>query len=470
MTDSPSPSVLARRVPTGITGLDTITRGGFFRAGLYIVVGRPGSGKTTLGNQVCFEHVRRGGRAVYVTLLAENHARMLSQMHGMRFFDEALVGAGLLYVNGFSALQSEGLAGLLAMLRRIVREHRADLLVLDGMMNAGAVGATSVEYKKFINELQTWVGMVGCTVLFLRSAGNDVAVEPEYTMVDGILELRSRRRGLESLRQLVIRKYRGTAYLEGAHPYEIASEGIVVYPRIEAQLDSYPAAAASQEQLSSGVPGLDALLGGGYPTGSSTLLLGASGVGKTTFGLHFVAEGARRREAALVFGFYEPPAEIIAVARALGLATDGWGVQGGPVALSWRSPAENILDELAYDLVLRVRGAGVKRLFIDGLNGFRACAYPERLPGFFAVLHQELRALGVTTMYSEEGTRLVLGEISGATSALFDNVIRLRHASEDGRPLRTLEIKKVRKQRHDRRRHAFEITGNGVVLGASEIG
>lgn len=464
-------STPVRRVASGIKGLDTITRGGFFRAGIYIVVGRPGSGKTTLGNQVCFEHVRRGGRAVYVTLLAENHARMLSQMHGMTFFDEALVGSSLLFVNGFSALESEGLSGLLALLRRIVREHRADLLVLDGLMHAGAVGATSVEYKKFINELQTWVGMVGCTVLFLRSAGNDVAVEPEYTMVDGILELRSRRRGLESLRQLVVRKYRGTGYLEGAHPYQITNEGIVVYPRIEAQLDSYPVQTVSAERLSSGIPGFDVLLGGGLPLGSSTVLLGPSGVGKTSFGLHFVADGVRHGERAMIFGFHEPPAELVAAARGLGIDTSDWGTNSGAVRMTWRPPAENILDELAYDLVLGVRRHDVKRVFIDGLNGFRACAQVERLPGFFAVLNQELRALGVTTIYSEEGTRIALtGPAGPSTSAVFDNLLRLRQTHANGRPLRTVEIRKARKQRHDRQRHPFEITSNGITLNPSDGG
>lgn len=254
------------RLQTGVTGIDTITRGGLFRAGLYIVVGRPGSGKTTVAHQIAFHHVKRRGRVAYVTLLSENHARMVTQMRSMSFYDETCVGASVIYTNGFSALETGGLDGLLKVLRSCVREQKADLLVLDGLVSASASSSTPVQYKKFINELQSWVGVVGCTILFLTSGNPGASAEPEYTMVDGIIELRSRRIGLRRLRHLSIRKFRGTSVLEGSHNYEITGDGLIVYPRIETQLNSYPLAEPSTGFVASGVAGLESAAGRRLPS------------------------------------------------------------------------------------------------------------------------------------------------------------------------------------------------------------
>jgi circadian clock protein KaiC len=406
------------------------------------------------------------GRVAYVTLLSESHSRMVTQMKSMSFYEEAHVGSSLIYVNGFAALEADGLDGLLKMLRATVREQKADLLVLDGLLSASALSKTPLDYKKFINELQSWIGVVGCTVLFLTNGGPGASVEPEYTMVDGIVELRSRRVALRRLRELSIRKFRGTAVLEGAHPYQITGDGLIVYPRVEAQLDSYPRKAGPVGFLSSGIDGLDALLGGGFRAGSATVVLGPSGTGKTTLGLHFLAEGLRRGESALHFGFYEPPAQLVAQAELFAMPLGRW-IDDGKLQLIWRPPAENILDALAYDLVVTARRAKVSRLVIDGLFGFRTSGYQQRLPGFCAVLNQELRALGITMLMTEEGHRLRLpGVHAQVASALFDNVVNLR--SDGGGPAggRTIRVRKARQAPHDNMSRAFTITDRGIVLAA----
>src|SRR6187455_3090918 len=124
------------RLATGIPGLDAILYGGFVREGIYIVQGNPGSGKTVLGNQLCFHHVKSGAKAVFVTLLAESHARMLLNIRGFDFFDESVIPEGLNYVSALSALESDGLPGLLDLIRREVRNRRASLLVIDGLVVA----------------------------------------------------------------------------------------------------------------------------------------------------------------------------------------------------------------------------------------------------------------------------------------------------------------------------------------------
>jgi circadian clock protein KaiC len=127
------------RVSTGIEGLDAILGGGLHRAGIYIVTGRPGAGKTILSNQMVYTHAASGGRAVYTTLLAETHERMFAQLRTMTFFDHGKVGRDVVYLNGLSAMLEGGLTKLLALLRSMVRDHKATLLVIDGLLTAATL-------------------------------------------------------------------------------------------------------------------------------------------------------------------------------------------------------------------------------------------------------------------------------------------------------------------------------------------
>lgn len=175
------------RVATGIPGLDRITHGGLFKGGVYILTGVPGAGKTILANQMCFSFAARDQNALYLTLLAETHGRLLAQLRAFSFFDEAALGSRIRYVNGFSAMESGSLDALLELTRTAIREHSAQLLILDGMASVGAFARSPIEYKKFINSLQTWASLLGCTVMFLTVS--EQGLEPEHTIVDGIIEL-----------------------------------------------------------------------------------------------------------------------------------------------------------------------------------------------------------------------------------------------------------------------------------------
>src|SRR6201997_2411723 len=150
-TDEPRRPML-KRLPTGVPGLDTVLRGGFLRGGIFIVQGSPGAGKTILGNQICFHHVARGGRALYVTLLAENHARMLLHIGQLGFFEEAVIPERLYYISAFRVLEQEGLPAVMSVLRREVQARRASLLVLDGLSAIEETADSSRAFKKFIHE------------------------------------------------------------------------------------------------------------------------------------------------------------------------------------------------------------------------------------------------------------------------------------------------------------------------------
>jgi circadian clock protein KaiC len=458
--DAQAPSAPSR-IATGIRGLDQILGGGLWKGGIYVVAGNPGSGKTTFGNQMSFRHVADGGRAVYVTLLSETHARMLFQIQTMSFYQPAAVGGSLVYLNGFSVIEAEGLEGLLAMVRQAVRDHRAGLLVLDGMVTAGTLARTGIDYKKFINELQTWVGVVGCTVLFLTSVGTEPLAQPENSMVDGIFELQSGRWNLQSTRHLSVAKFRGSAFHEGAHSYLITGDGVAVFPRIERNERTPPVPAPGRpERLSIGDPGLDRALAGGLRRGTSTLLLGPPGSGKTTAGLQFL--GAT--EPAVYFGFVEPPAQILDRGDALGIDLRR-AVARQKLAVLWSSPTEALADRLGYELLEAARQVGARRVFIDGLFGFRSSA--ERLGGVIDAISHQLEALGATTVISDEIAELptpVADSLTSSVSAFTDNIILLQNLNTGIETARLLTVLKTRDSSHDPRCQRYELDGAGLRL------
>lgn len=460
------------RVPSGVPGLDTILQGGFPKGGIHILQGVPGVGKTTLGNQICYHHAATGGRALYVTLLSETQARMLLHLGTMTFFDADRLPDQIAYISGLGALQGEGLPGLVTLLRREIAARKASVLMLDGLVAAEDRAASDTEFKTFIQELQTQAGLHGCTVFLLTTAKGQ-AVPPEHTMVDGIVELTDVRFGSRTERGLFVNKLRGSDFLPGRHPFRITEQGLVVYPRIEPafRVTTQPDQVHSG-RLSTGVEGLDAMFGGGMPEGTVTGVLGPSGIGKTTLGLHFVC-GSNAAEPGLFFGFYETPPRLLQQARTLGLDLAG-AVDRGDVEILWQPQGENVQDALAHQLLDAIAKRDVKRLFLDGLGGFiESSVEPGRLSRFLSVLINELRARGVTTLYTME-TRDVVGPgielpVTGVSS-LVENLIALRYVERRGRSHRLLSVVKVRGSSFDPALREFVIeNGRGLsIAGAFE--
>lgn len=453
------------RVPTGVEGLDQILKGGLFKGGIYIAMGTPGAGKTILANQMCFEAVRQGRRALYVTLLAETHARMLTQIRALSFFDEAALGTQVKYLNGYRAIDDGGLAGLLNLLRGAVREHQADLLILDGMVTVSTLAKSTIDYTKFINELQTWSGMYGCTVLFLAST-NRSGDSAEFTMVDGIFELAIERHGPRSLRRLTVTKFRGSGFSEGSHAYSISDDGIRVFPRLETRLFESDPPLDYDARVSVGVDGIDKLLMGGIPAASTTLLLGSSGAGKTLLGLHFLAAGYRNKEKTIHFGFFEGPAALTAKADRLGLGM-AKASESGLLRILWRHPVDKVLDAMGERLLKAVKETQATRVFIDGLVGFKQAWDQDRLIPFFSALVDELTHGGVTVLITEETRELFVREVeipTGGVSALFQNILFLRQVEREGELTRLFTVMKVRDSGFDRRLYEFDITGEGIKL------
>jgi circadian clock protein KaiC len=458
------------RFPSGVPGLDVILGGGFLRRSTYIIMGPPGAGKTILGNQICFHHVATGGRALYVTLLAESHARMIAHLRSLRFFDPKPIAEALMYMSGFHVLEEHGLDGLLELMRKLIREHQATLLVIDGLVSAHVFAKDDLAFKKFIHGLNTLVPFLDCTTFLLTNGPAD-ALAPEHTMVDGLVELSDQQIGVRAARELNVRKFRGSHHLRGKHAFEITSEGITVFPRLESLVSVSPSTPKEERQLYGfGVPALDEMLGGGVPTATTTMLLGPSGCGKTILGLSFLAAGARAGESGLYFGFFESPPRVLLKGDKLGMDLSGH-VRSDVLAIDWRPPTEQILDSMAERLLETVRRRRVRRLFIDGISAFRDMAlFPKRLGRFFAALANELRALDVTTIFSQE-TQVLFGPgISvpvPALSALAENILFLRQVEHRSRLKRVISVVKTREHDHQPDIREFRIGPHGIEIGGA---
>lgn len=460
---------------TGISGLDIVLQGGLLQGGVYIVQGEPGAGKTILGNQICFNHAGRGGRALFVTALAENHTRMLMHIGRLSFFDAAAMPGRIAYISAFDELQRDGLKGLVQSLTKEVVARNCGLLVLDGLEGLEtSPDCNPLELKRFIHALQAAASMTGCTVFLLTTSGQ-LPAGVQHTLVDGVIEMRSGQSGWRSERDLQVLKRRGWGYLRGWHAFRITDDGILVFPRTEALLVTPGRGdVAGGPRLTTGIALLDEMLGGGLPQYSTTMLLGPPGCGKTTLGLQFLGE-CSENEAGLLFGFYESPAALRLKAGRLGLPVEDL-LKAGAVEVAWQPAIEGLLDEACHRLIGDVRRRRVRRLVIEGLDAFeKLAAEPRRVGDVFTALGNELRNAGVTTLYTAELPDLV-GPVNGRPmsglpalnfSSIAENILIMRYVELGSDLHRMISVLKARDSRIDTRLRCYDILHGGIAIDAS---
>ena len=397
---------------------------------------------------------------------------MLQHLHSMAFFREEVIPKSLYYVSAFRMLEEEGLSGVVDLLRREVKGQKATLLVLDGLVAAEETAKSDREFKKFIHEIQSHAAANGCTVLLLTSGLKQI-VNAEHTMVDGLIELEDQLFSQRTERALRVRKFRGSDFLAGRHPFRISDRGIVLWPRFEAE---YARASRKEDPrkacLTSGVPEFDTMLGGGFSQASSTVIFGASGTGKTTFGMEFICASSSA-EPGLYLSFFESAERLIEKAGGIGLPLQKL-IEDKAVEVIWEPQGERIIDEIAHQVLDAVQARNVRRLVVDGLNAFTASAlYPERISRFFSCLSNELRARGVTSIYTGESRDLVGGTLRmpvDGISALVDNLVVLRYVEHDAMLSRMISVLKVRDNDFDPRLREVRISRTGVTIGEQIAG
>lgn len=459
-----------QRIATGVPGLDQLLGGGLVAGALYLIEGVPGTGKTILANQISFHCARDGERTLYLTLLAESHGKMLTHIRPLAFFDEALVFRAVFYLSGYRALAEGGTSGLLALLAQAIREHRPSLLIIDGVRSVRAFTDSENAFAVFFHELNAFVTTAQCTTLLLAPHERE-KMQPEHVLVDGMIELDRVDVGLRTVRTIEIHKQRGAPHLYGRHMLRIDDAGLTMFPRLESTVaEAAPGpGVADPRRLTFDVPRFDEMVGGGLIAGSTTSLVGPPGAGKTLLGLKFIEAGLRRGERCLYFGFYETPERLLAKAAHVGIDLDEF-VEGGSLRVIWHPPIEQILDELAAQLLADARARDVRRIFIDGIEGFRdAAAYPHRVPGFLIALMAMLRGFGATTMVTEEASSPAVDARPPIEdlSAVVENLILMRYFEVGARVHRLISVAKLRDSAHEMTLREFHITERGFDVAAS---
>ena len=359
------------RIETGVRNLDALLHGGLPEGSASVLGGSPGAGKTILAQQICFHHASADRRALWFGTLSEPTAKTLRYLSQFSFFDRKKVEAGeVQFVDLGVILRVQGLDEATKLIMQHVKKFKPAIVVIDSFKVFDDLAKSREEQRKFAYELAVQLMAWETTSLLLGEYGpSDMASNPMFSIVDGLLLLTQREQSGEQQRFLQVVKMRGTNHSRDEYPFVISADGIEVFApgatiRHNARADHVPAA-----RLKTAIARLDELLGAGIPRGSSLLVAGAAGTGKTVMLLEFLYRGARAGEKGILISFEETEERLRASARGFGWDLDA-EIERGMVQIVF-IPQPHILVE--GDLLMmkeRIEALDARRVAIDSVSVF----------------------------------------------------------------------------------------------------
>ena len=452
---------------SGIPSFDILLGGGIPLRQAIIVTGTPGSGKTVMCSQIAFSAAARGIPVVVATVTSEPHDKLMGALSSFDFFQPELLGEKLFFISAYSALK-KGAKEARDLLLQTVRERGAGMLFIDGLRSIRDLWQDEARLREFLYELGISLAAINCIGLFTTEYPLDrLMALPEATTVDGIVSLSIQPQGSRRVRRVEVVKLRGRPHLSGEHTLLIREEGVVAIPRLEATRLDFRDDPPTLARKSFGLPELDALMHGGIPELSTTMLAGSMGIGKTLVALHFAADGALHGEKALFVSFFDAPSMLIARARRVGLDVDP-ALREGRLVMRYVPPMETEADVLVQEILAEVDRLGVKRLVLDGLTELEmAILDPSRRRTFLASLSMRLRMRGITTLFTREVSKVVGTELDfndAPVASLGENVLLLRYVELHGQVHRILSVLKMRDSEYVADLREFVITDKGVKV------
>jgi circadian clock protein KaiC len=456
-----------KRMVTGVAGLDVVLNGGLEQGAVVVLAGAPGTGKTILAQQMCFAAGTAAHKCVYYTTVSEPHTKLVRHLEPFNFFDTVALGSRVEHIHLGDFLRPGRPDGLQPMVAEIVRktlDEEPSVVVIDSakMLHdfAGERELRSAVYDLTANFAET-----GAVLLLVGEyTPGELAGGIEFSLADGIIQLEYQVREPVDRRTLRVVKMRGGRHVPGKHTFHIGPDGIEVFPRIETLIPATVTPLSGS--MRTGIPGLDKLMPAGMRRGDATLIMGPSGVGKTTLGMRWITQGLEEGERCLFVTFQDTAAHLVEMGR-----TFGWDIAAatasGQLVISYVSMGDLDLDVLANVVRANLAGGQVRRVAIDSLAEL-VLADREwvRFPAYMRSLVGLVRAVGVSLLATSEttGNGITAQSLEGLMF-LFDNVIDLRYIEEQSTLGRAINVVKMRNSAHLMTMNSATITDEGFVVG-----
>jgi circadian clock protein KaiC len=474
LEDADTTKAASGKAASGIPGLDDVLCGGFARGSLFLVEGQPGTGKTTLGLSYLMDGAARGEAGLYITLSetraelergAASHGWKLGP--GIEIFELQPPESILDSKHAQSLLYSSDLelGETIRMVFAAIDRVKPSRIVLDSLSEIRLLAQDSLRYRRQLLAMKHYFTRSGATVLALDDLTADATDKTVHSIAHGVVRLEevAPNYGAER-RRLRIVKYRGLAFRGGFHDFTIKTGGLQVFPRLvsgEHRTDFEP------RVVSSGNPELDALLGGGLESGSSTLVLGPAGGGKSLLVLQFIAAACGRGEKAALFVFDEELGLLLRRSKTMGIDLAALK-KSGNLIIEQVDTAELSPGEFAHRVRLAVDKVAAQTVAIDSLNGYQQ-AMPEEhsLVQHIHELLQFLNRRGASTFLTVAQHGLV-GDMKAPVDVTYlaDTVILLRFFEANARVRRAISVIKKRTGHHEDTIREIKITDKGLALGA----
>lgn len=460
------------RVKTGIHGLDEVLNGGFPSGHLYLIEGEPGSGKTTLALQFLLEGARQGEGGLYITLsetqqeleaVARSHGWDLRPVTLFEMTPTAEEAAPEAQYTVFHPSEIE-LADITSSVLKRIEELNPKRVVFDSLSDLRMLARDPLRYRRQVLSLKRFFANRDCTVLLLDDRSTE-DLDQLQSLTHGVIMMENlpREFGVKR-RRLEVRKLRGSRFREGYHDFTIETGGVQLYPRL---ISAEHKAPLKRHTVASGIRELDELLGGGIHSGTSTLLMGPAGGGKSTVAARYVVSAAERGDRCAIFTFDESKQTLLERAKGLGMDFEPH-VKSGRIEVQQIDPAEISPGEFVQRVRDRVRDGGVRIVVIDSLNGLIASMPGEN---YVALQLHELLSfcaqLGVVTLITMAQHGFIGNSMTVPTdiSYLADTVIVFRFFETQGQMKQAISVLKKRSGRHERAIRELIFADGSLTVG-----